>query len=146
MNNTSAFDSDSFLREHLPQVRATDEFEKSVLALAALNRLPEVVLPESFENIIIRQGRQMRRMRALLFGSLGVGVLGTIAYFVYVQLQPVQIPANYEVPTVPSLVIPSEVTPPAEATPIDPVIMKKVEARVKRTPRPTPTAHGVAGY
>lgn len=146
MNNTSTFDSDSFLREHLPQVRATDEFETSVLALTALNRLPEVVLPESFEEIIIRQGRQMRRMRVILYSALGLGLVGTVAYFLYVQSQPVQIAVNYEVPTVPSLVIPSEVTPPAQATPIDPVIMKKVEAQIKKPAQPVQTTRGVAGY
>lgn len=140
-------DNSFFLREHLPQVRANDDFERSVLALTALNHLPDAVVPESFEETIFHQARQLKLVRTIFYSAVGTGIIATIAYFIYVQTQPVHIPANYELPTVPALLIQSKVTPPAVPTPIDPVIMSKVEARVKKTPKAKVLApYGVTGY
>ncbi|MBS1560063.1 MAG: hypothetical protein JSS89_00515 [Bacteroidetes bacterium] len=144
--NTSAFDSDSFLREHLPSVRATDEFEGTVLALAALHRLPNAASPEDLEAVVVRRGRRSRRLRIALYGTLGLGLLSLVTYVLTLQMQPGEFPASHVVQPVPSLVIPSEVTPPAEVTPIDPVIMQRVEARFKKPAQAAPPAHGVAGY
>ncbi|CAN5556471.1 hypothetical protein BH10BAC6_BH10BAC6_08480 [soil metagenome] len=144
--NTPTYDGASFLREHLSQARATDDFEQSVLALTALNRLSAVVIPESFEQVILRHAGQMRLVRTLFYTTMSVGILASIAYFIYFQNQRVHIAANYEVPAIPSLLIPSKVTPPAVPTHVDPPTMHRLEIDVKSKKVAAPLPNGVTGY
>lgn len=143
--NTSSFSDNSFLREHLPSARATDDFEASVLARAALNRLPEAGIPESFESIVIRQAQQMKLIRTLLYSAVGLGILGAIAYFMFVRVAPVRTPAYYELPAPPLLLLPSEATPPVVETHINPVIMQRVEAQIKLSAQRPTIRKGVTG-
>jgi len=142
---TSSYNDDSFLREHLPLVRATDDFETSVLALAALTHLPEAVLPESFEDVVIRQARQLRLLRTILYSTIGLGILSTIAYFMYLQAVPEQIPIRYQPPAAPTLLLPSEVTPIVEEEPVYPLIMQRVDAGIKVSAQPRSAPKGVTG-
>lgn len=142
----SSDETESFLREHLPRVRASEGFEEAVLALAALTRLPVATPPVSFEDNVFRQAKQHRFRKFLVYSCLGLAVVGSIGYGLLAPSAPAAPPFAVVHTRQQPLLLPSDVTPPAVHTLPDPVQLESIAKRIKHLTTKNEQPYGVAGH